>query len=74
MFVNEYGGKKPFEWCTRKGLSQVSENSMSDMVREQPLNLREGEIYDKAGHFDLKYDLVDHIWSNWGLNYDLQRE
>lgn len=63
MFIDENGQEKKFEWAA----NTVGENSQITPAWAAMLGQRENSIMDEVGHYVLKQDLVEHVWSEWGV-------
>lgn len=60
-FIDEDGNEKTFQW---DGRSLMREGT--DLVKAEYIDERHRLVSDEVAHYALKYDLVDHIWINYG--------
>lgn len=66
-FLDANGNYKPFIWRSREGAAAEEGVVLSDGSWVGLVADRERRITDEVEHYGLKFDLVRHVWSNWGM-------
>lgn len=67
MILDEEGNEMSFTRWWRESL-ETGGNPLIDMQWEQRLSVWDFKLIEEVAHFALKHNLVEQIWSSWGLH------